>query len=424
MATQIPSAPKTVLIVDDEENFRLSLADGLARYRERFGVTTAADGIQALHLIEAHQPDLVISDMQMPRMDGIELLLECRKHYPAVPFVLVSAYLSPDLERSAHSFGAYRVLHKPLDLQELTALIDTALAGGPSAAGASGFLPDFSLAGFVQLLSMERKSCIMQVAHPTAGQGEIWLQDGRPVDAILSDLVGLPAAIAILAWETADIKLLPPRACPEPRIKEGVNFLLMEAARLGDEGSLPQPGGALSLEGLEDELVFDESALLEEHGASPSTDVVPGAGSTPHPVFPQETTKEIDMAKLEEVLGKLKDVSGFIAVGAFAPSGEMLAEVASAGVHLAEIGALANDVLLKAQKSTDIMGVGRGSLCHIEAPKAHVLVRCLNENTDFTVTEAGRAHVHLVLLIEKEGNVGLAKMQLEKVIMGVAPLLR
>ena len=130
------------------------------------------------------------------------------------------------------------------------------------------------------------------------------------------------------------------------------------------------------------------------------------------------------MGAMEDVIGKLKDIDGFIAAGAFASNGEMLSQVANSGVSLAELGALANDVLLKAQNSTDIMGVGRGNQVHIEAPKANILVRCLNENTDFAANEPGRAHVHMVLLLEKEGNVGLAKLRLNSVVQEVAPLCR
>lgn len=81
-------------------------------------------------------------------------------------------------------------------------------------------------------------------------------------------------------------------------------------------------------------------------------------------------------------------------------------------------------MLLKAQKATEIMGVGRGQLVHIEAPKAHVFARCLNEATDFAATSAGRAHVHMVIVVDKEGNVAMSKMRLENIIMEVAEHFR
>jgi len=129
-------------------------------------------------------------------------------------------------------------------------------------------------------------------------------------------------------------------------------------------------------------------------------------------------------SEMEKPLAKLKDIDGFVAVGAFTSQGEMVASLSTSSTKLEEIGALANDVLLKAQKATDIMGVGRGQMVHIEAPKAHVLARCLNEETDFSTSTTGRAHVHMILVLEQETNLGLAKMRLSSVIQEMAPFFR
>ncbi len=131
-----------------------------------------------------------------------------------------------------------------------------------------------------------------------------------------------------------------------------------------------------------------------------------------------------NMKEIKEVLTKLKSIKGFLDVGVFSADGELIEEVSSSDMHLPEVGALANDILLKAQEETEVMGVGRGSIIHITAPKAHILMRCLNENTDFHKSEAGRAHVHMLLVLEADGNVALAKMQLDKAIMEVAAALR
>ena len=113
-----------------------------------------------------------------------------------------------------------------------------------------------------------------------------------------------------------------------------------------------------------------------------------------------------------------------MAAGAFSPNGELVTELNVASVNIAVLGALANDVLLKAQKATEIMGVGRGQLVHVEAPKAHIFARCLNESTDYAVTSSGRAHVHLVIVVDREGNVAMAKMRLENIIMEIAEHFR
>ena len=113
-----------------------------------------------------------------------------------------------------------------------------------------------------------------------------------------------------------------------------------------------------------------------------------------------------------------------MAAGVFTPNGEMAGQVNSSNLKLAEIGSLANDVLLKAQKATDIMNVGRGHVVHIEAPNAHVIARCLNENTDFSQTQTGKAHIHMVMLLNKDGNLAMGKMKLESIINEVAGMFR
>lgn len=130
------------------------------------------------------------------------------------------------------------------------------------------------------------------------------------------------------------------------------------------------------------------------------------------------------MSNLEETLNKLRDVEGFMAIGVFTPNGEMAAQVTTANLKLAEIGSLANDVLLKAQKATDVMNVGRGQVVHIEAPKAHVIARCLNEADDFSQTQAGKAHIHLILLLSKDANLAMGKIKLESIIHQVAEAFR
>ena len=130
------------------------------------------------------------------------------------------------------------------------------------------------------------------------------------------------------------------------------------------------------------------------------------------------------MAKMSEILERFKDVEGFEAVGVFSPNGEMAASVSNGSVKLDELGAIANDVLLRAQKATEIMGVGRGNMVHIQAPKAQVIARCLNEATDFAATAAGRAHIHMVLVLGQEGNLAMGKMKLDAVIQEIAPAFR
>lgn len=127
---------------------------------------------------------------------------------------------------------------------------------------------------------------------------------------------------------------------------------------------------------------------------------------------------------INESLEKCEDVDGFMTVGVFAPNGELPGEVSNSNVNLMELGALANDLLLKAQKTTDLMGAGRGNMLHVHAPKAQILARCLNEDPDFDVSTPGKAYIHTIYVLNQEGNLALGKMKLNQVSQELAPLFR
>ena len=182
------------------------------------------------------------------------------------------------------------------------------------------------------------------------------------------------------------------------------------------------------MEGIRRKDEMTQSRETEDPGHQQSEIAEPVASETAHHAAgvdeSMSTKGDNKMASIAEVLEKFKVVDGFQAVGAFSANGEMVAECNVNGTNLAELGALANDVLLKAQKTTEIMNVGRGQLVHVEAPKAHVICRCLNESTDFAASSAGRAHVHLVLILNKDGNVAMGKMKVASVIQEVAEFFR
>jgi predicted regulator of Ras-like GTPase activity (Roadblock/LC7/MglB family) len=127
---------------------------------------------------------------------------------------------------------------------------------------------------------------------------------------------------------------------------------------------------------------------------------------------------------IKDHLAELQDVEGFMAAAVFTAQGQMLDSVTKSKVDIKAIGMYANNALLNAQKATDQMGVGRGNMVQIRAPQAEILMRCLNEATDFAATKSGKAHFHTVVLMDPEGNTGMAAMVLEKVQAKIAEEMR
>ncbi len=119
----------TILVVDDEEPVVDLLTDMLED--EGHTVISAFNGRAALAIVERQQPDLVISDVMMPFVDGIQMCKRLREEHDAtsLPIILMSAALPPDLS----ACGANAFLGKPFDINRFDALIASYVSGHGSA---------------------------------------------------------------------------------------------------------------------------------------------------------------------------------------------------------------------------------------------------------------------------------------------------
>lgn len=115
----------TVLMVEDSETQAQVIARMLAR--AGFDVLSAGDGVEALAELEQCQPDLVLTDMQMPRMNGLELVEAIRERYPLIPSVLMTAQGSEDIAFQALQRGAASYVPKQ-NLDQLVATLAQVLA--------------------------------------------------------------------------------------------------------------------------------------------------------------------------------------------------------------------------------------------------------------------------------------------------------
>ncbi len=114
--------PEKILIVDDEENMRKTLADILVD--EGYRVTTAATGEEAIELCEKEPHGIILMDVRMPGIDGVEAFRRIRRHQEGVRVILMSAYTVDALKEAALDEGAIAILQKPLDLKKVIDLID------------------------------------------------------------------------------------------------------------------------------------------------------------------------------------------------------------------------------------------------------------------------------------------------------------
>lgn len=115
--------PLTILVVEDDEGTRLSLRDYLEL--EGYGVVTAEDGWKALQMVEKFQPQLVITDISMPNLDGYAFLKSLRQKpaWRLLPVILLTAHTETQERVQGYQVGCDVYLAKPFELEEIGAVV-------------------------------------------------------------------------------------------------------------------------------------------------------------------------------------------------------------------------------------------------------------------------------------------------------------
>ncbi len=119
---------KTILIVDDEKDLCTVIADSLSR--DCYRVVTAFNGKMAVELAKREKPDLILLDIKMPEMGGIETLRKIKKMRKEIVVIMFTAYGTLETAREAMKLGAYDYVTKPVDLFLLKSIIKEVLGRG------------------------------------------------------------------------------------------------------------------------------------------------------------------------------------------------------------------------------------------------------------------------------------------------------
>jgi DNA-binding response OmpR family regulator len=127
-----------ILLVDDEKDFRETLVKLLAR--RGFGVVTAEDGAHALRMVLRGGIEVVLLDLKMPGLSGIDTLREFKRIDPALEVIILTGHLLKSTEQEGLALGAFAYLTKPCTVAELVRTIDAARRNraGRGAEGSTG----------------------------------------------------------------------------------------------------------------------------------------------------------------------------------------------------------------------------------------------------------------------------------------------
>lgn len=233
-----------ILVVDDEPDMRTML-DTVLR-RAGFEVTQAPDGQAALDAALARPPDLVITDILMPRLDGWQLCrrLRAERATARVPIIFLSLRSKAPDRIYGLQLGADDFLAKPFDTRELVARVRAVLkraataaaAGEASHAGITGNLRDMSLVDIAQVLDLGRKTAAVRVTGEAGEEiGSLFLERGTMVHATYGDEAGPSALSALLTLPEGRFEIVLGGEAPGRTLEGSTQELLLEALRRADE---------------------------------------------------------------------------------------------------------------------------------------------------------------------------------------------
>ncbi|MDD2734496.1 MAG: response regulator [Desulfuromonadaceae bacterium] len=113
---------KRILVVDDEENARVALSKILTH--DGYMVSSAGNGLEALNFLRSNDVELIITDLNMPEMNGLMFLRELKRSYPASKVIMITAYGEVESYLEAITLGAFEYINKPVKYDDLKKVID------------------------------------------------------------------------------------------------------------------------------------------------------------------------------------------------------------------------------------------------------------------------------------------------------------
>jgi len=224
-----------ILLVDDDP-------DLLEVYRETFEILpskpeihTATSGARALAMLESDSYRLLISDLRMPKMDGLQLLSIVRRKFPELRTVVLTAVVDEQFRSRVYALGVDLYWHKPGSDPEMKQFLECleSLLERESEPGFRG-VQSKSLVDLVQLECISQSSSVLRITNGPF-TGCIWVNSGELTDAETDGVRGEDAFLKILRWKAGNFEFLPAEPNRPRTIFKSYNALLLETAQAIDE---------------------------------------------------------------------------------------------------------------------------------------------------------------------------------------------
>lgn len=414
---------KNVLVVDDTQGVRQTIRKGLANFKDQLTVLTCENGRKAIETLESQSIDLVVTDIKMPEVDGLELLAYMATHFPALPAIVISGFATQENTQKLDELGVYSFIRKPLSIKELRKHIFEVLREDSH----NGSLSGISIAGFVQLIESEQKTCLLEIESAENLKGYFYFKQGVLFDALFDQKRGEAAALEMINWERARLSFrnLPPRAI-EQRIQTPIMQLILESTRLKDERASNEDRQGDN----PTEHEQAESAIKQAHETDVWADqtrekpiinnqIETKGGDSQQTELHERQDNELSltykqtfdyaegrnfMPGLKETLRNMADeMDGVLAVGIAGMDGITVASHNPSGADMDAIAAKFAMLMKLGQRATmDIKGMGEFEENLIQSQNAWILTRFLNKN------------YYLAVAVSREGTLGNVRLVAQK----------
>jgi CheY-like chemotaxis protein len=253
-----------ILLLDDNPDVLEMYREILSQLPSKPEIHTASTGARALALLDAEPVRLLVCDLKMPKMDGLQVLSIVRRRYPELRTVVLTAVQDEEFRSRAYALGVDLFWLKPetqLNLQMFMECLES-LLGRDVGSGFRG-VQSKSLMDIVQMECLSQASTVLRITHG-ALTGRIWISNGELVHAEAEGAVGEPAFRRILQWKSGTFESLPPEPDHDRTINKPINALLLEMAQAMDEVANP---GANASEGAAHRKTVWKLSTLTREGA-------------------------------------------------------------------------------------------------------------------------------------------------------------
>lgn len=225
-----------VLFVDDSMAFLENFGGLCGEFSQgAWEVLTAATADRALALLQEKPVDLVVLDIAMPMLDGLQLLGLITRRYPGLKIAIMTALASEAKRTDALNKGAEIFLEKPVTAEGMKIAFN--VLNDLVSWHHEGFTGALRHVGLPEVIQMEcngRHSSVLEIRNPEL-HGEIYIDNGTITHAAVGPLTGEPAFFRLLSLKGGEFQVKPFKAPPQQTITNRWEFLLMEAARSRDE---------------------------------------------------------------------------------------------------------------------------------------------------------------------------------------------